>query len=148
MLQFSSNYRGAWIFQVAGVTDTNAMYRAAIKVFLAKYYFPIFVVIGVTYYVLFQRMQLIDLAIVLVGAILQTMLSYLIAVQEKYPFSAPFERLKSGGYTAKALLLMFLTVPFVLFHFLSSFLPFGLFIYFGLLLVATFLLWSLIFRKG
>ncbi len=146
-LQFSGSYKGAWIFPAAGIIDTSGLYRSAIKVFLVTFYLPVFALVGAAFYVLFDQFHLIDLAIVFAGAMIQTILSYQITIKEKYPFSAPFDRLKEGGYTAIAFILMFLTLPFVLLHFLSTLLPYGVYAYFVLLVGASVGLWRIILKK-
>ncbi|MGM8365646.1 hypothetical protein ACLIBG_09200 [Virgibacillus sp. W0181] len=140
--QFSGNFKGAWIFTAVSTGDTISpqLYGAVMKVFLAKLYFPMFILVGIPYYFLFDKLHVIDLTIVFVSAVVQALLSYQMTVESKYPFSLPFDRSDNESMT-KAFLLMLLTVPFVILHFLSAFFPFILYIYFVLLCIAATFLW-------
>ena len=148
IFQFSDSFKGAWIFTMSNEDVSSQLYEAVMKVFLAKFYFPIFILVGVAYYLLFQKFHVIDLAIVFVSAVIQALLSYKLTVESSYPFSRPYGKLTEKGNTGKALLLMLLTVPFVIFHFISGLVPFGLFVYFIILSVAVVFLWRWIFFKN
>lgn len=144
--QFSGNYKGAWIFTMSGDAISSQLYTAVIKVFLVKLYLPMFIFIGIPYYLLFDQFKLIDLAIVFVSAIIQVLLSYKMSIESKFPFSLPFENSEGNENMTKAFLLMFLTIPFVVFHFLSTLLSFILYGYFVLLCIIAILLWKRFFK--
>ena len=146
--QFSNSYKGAWIFSLSGNTAiTPYLYEAVLKVFVVKLYIPMFIVVGIPYYLLFQHFHLIDAAVVFVSAILQALISYKMTVESNYPFSKAYSFLTEGGNMAKALLLMLLTIPFVIFHFLSTLLPFVIYVYFVLLCAAAVFLWHKFLNK-
>lgn len=146
--QFSGNYKGAWIFTMTGETISAQLNAAVIKVFLVKLYLPMFIIVGIPYYLLFDQFRLIDLGIVFVSAIIQALLSYKMTMESKLPFSMPFDRAEGNENMVKAVLLMLLTIPFVLFHFLSTLLPFALYGYFILLSASAILLWRYFLGKA
>lgn len=146
--QFSSNYKGAWIFTMTGESISTDLYMAVIKVFVVKLYLPMFIIVGIPYYLLFDHFKLIDLAIIFVSAIIQVLLSYKITAEKKLPFSIPYEITSENENMAKAILLMLLTIPFVIFHFLSTLLPFVLYGYLIILFVTATLLWKNFSRKN
>lgn len=138
--QFSGNFKGAWIFTVSGNTNSLDLYAAVIKVFLVKLYVPMFLFVGIPFYILFRSFSIIDLAIVFVSAIIQAILSYEIGVESQYPFSLPSDQ-SSNENMAKAIILMLLTIPFAIFHFLSTLVPFVSYGYFIILCVVAIFLW-------
>lgn len=147
MLQFSAQYKGAWIFPMTGGESPKLMYRAAIKAFLVKLYAPVLIIVGIGYSLLFSFSIWLDVLIVFMSAILLAVMAYGITITRRYPFSDAFETVKEGGYTAKSFALMFLAAPFVLFHFLSTLLPYGKIAWFILLAGITVLVWKFVFRR-
>lgn len=138
--QFSSSYKGSWIYRITGGAFSRELYQAVMKVFIVKLYLPMFIMVGVPYYLFFQQFHVIDLAVVFISGVVQALLSYKIAVDSEYPFSLSFDNTDPNEMT-KAFLLMLLTIPFVVFHFLSTLLPFAIYGYFILLCVAAIFLW-------
>src|SRR5699024_7503154 len=147
MLQFSSQYRGAWIFAITGDESTKLMYSAAIKAFLVKLYVPVIFLVGVVFSLLFSWSIWLDILLLFLSAILLSVMAYGITISRRYPFSDAFETVKEGGYTAKSILLMLLTTPFLLVHYLSALLPYGKITWLILLSVITLLVWKLVFRR-
>lgn len=147
MFQFSSKYKGAWIYAVTGSVDSRKMYKAVIKVFLLKFYIPLFIFSSIVFLSIFSSKIWLDLLIMLAASIIQTLLAYMITVKSTYPFSEPFESMQKGGNTAFTFLLMFLTLPFILVHVLSVFIPYGKVGYFWLLLITLVVGWRFVFRE-
>jgi hypothetical protein len=87
MLQFSAKYKGAWIFQTTPIQEHSIVYRAAIKAFLVKLYFPIMFVLAAIYIWIFSFRILPDLAVILVAALLQVLIAYKLFSSGKYPFT-------------------------------------------------------------
>jgi hypothetical protein len=144
--QFSDNDKGAWIFIAAGRDISVPLYEAVMKVFLVRLYLPLFLFVGIGYYVLFANFHLIDLAIVFVSAVIQALLSYKLVMKNDYPFSLSYDQLAEEGNITDALLLIFLAVPFALFHIAASLEPYFLYGYFAVLLVMAILLWKSFFK--
>src|SRR5699024_5438470 len=85
--------------------------------------------------------------ILFLSAILLSVMAYGITISRRYPFSDDFETVKEGGYTAKSILLMLLTTPFLLVHYLSALLPYGKITWLILLSGMTLLVWKLVCRR-
>ena len=141
--QFSGYFRGAWIFNMSEESVTYPLYEAVIKVFLVKLYLPMFLFVGIGYYFIFDKFHLIDLMVVFISGVIQALISFRLTMESAYPFSQPYDQLMDKENTIKAFLLMALTIPFALLHFLSTLIPFGLYLYFVLLFVGAVILWRL-----
>lgn len=144
--QFSDSSKGAWVFTMSDRNISIRLYEAVLKVFLVKLYLPMFLLVGSGYYLLFFQFHLIDLLIVFVSAVIQALLSYKLIMKSDYPFSLSFGKLANEENTINAILLILLAIPFVVFHFISSLVPFGLYAYFVLLIAAAILLWKSFFK--
>lgn len=146
--QFSGSFKGAWLFKASGSRNTGQLYKAVLKVFWVKLYIPVFLVVGIGYFLLFSRMTVLDLAVVFLSAIIQSLLSYRLLMKSDYPFAWPFEKAQEAGSSVQALILMLIALPFVLLHFLSTLIAFGTVIYCLLLFAGGVLLWRIIFQTS
>jgi hypothetical protein len=146
--QFSDNYKAAWIFTSADRNISVPLYEAVMKVFLVKLYLPMFLFAGAGYYLLFSGFHLIDLAIVFVSAMIQALLSYKLVMKSDYPFSLSYSQLSEEGNIADALLLIFLAVPFAVFHIVISLEPYVSYAYFAVLLAGAIILWKSFFKRS
>src|SRR5699024_10984010 len=111
MLQFSSQYRGAWVFAITGDESPKLMYSAAIKAFLVKLYVLVIFQVGVGFSLLFSWSIWLDILLLFLSVILLSVMADGITISRRYPFSDAFETVKEGGYTANSILLMVLTIP-------------------------------------
>src|SRR5699024_1655433 len=96
MLQFSSQYKGAWMFRSVHMESPKILYSAAIKAFLVKLYLPVVLVIAIGYGWIFSPTVWLDAILLLLGAIVQSILAYFITIRREFPFSGPFESMKEG----------------------------------------------------
>ncbi|WP_203333411.1 hypothetical protein [Planococcus beigongshangi] len=147
MLQFSGGYKGGWIFKAAPVVRETAAYSAAIKAFLVKLYFPIFLVVGIVFLGIFSARILPDLAVVLLSAILQSLIMYRILKDIDFPFTRSFEFAQNAG-TAQVILMSFIIVVFVGLHFIARSFDYGIYIYLALLAATIFVLWRKTFPEN
>src|SRR5699024_7430800 len=66
--QFSGSCKGTWLFKISGNRNTGQLYKAVLKVFWVKLYIPMFLVVGIGYFLLFSSMTVLDLAVVFLSA--------------------------------------------------------------------------------
>src|SRR5699024_12191691 len=90
--QFSRSFKGALLFKISGNRNTGQLYKAVLKVFWVKLYIPMFLVVGIGYVLHFSSMTVLDLAVVFLSAIIQSLLSYRLLMKSDYPFAWPFEK--------------------------------------------------------
>ncbi len=149
MLQFSGNYKGAWIFPVAGFRHPGLMYRATLKAFLVKFYLPIFLFVSIIYTYIFTSKIILDLIIVFFAAILQSLFIIHITYKGSLPFSKPFESLKQGSSnTILTFGLMFISAIFAGVHFLILQIPYGTECYLIAIVIVVFVMWIRMFKNN
>lgn len=148
MFQFSDEHGASWIFEANHVPEKRGLYAAALKVFWAKYFVPVFLITSIVFYFYFEKMTLVDLGIILLVSLLQTLIAYNISAKDCLPFAESYKNINNAGYTFKAFLLMFLIVPFVVVHYvLAKFGNIWLLTGFLLVLLASFIIyWKILFK--
>ena len=147
MLQFSAKYKGAWIFQTTPIQKHAIVYSATLKAVFVKLYLPIVLVLAVLYIWVFSFRILPDLAVVVVSALLQLLISYKMFNNGKYPFTEPIETAQHGGGPAgKIFVLMLIVGVFTILHLIVTFLPFAIYGYLVVLIVLTAIFWKMIFK--
>ncbi|ALS74934.1 hypothetical protein AUC31_06705 [Planococcus rifietoensis] len=146
MLKFSEGYKGSWLFRAAPIEQPSSAYSGTLKAFFVKIYLPIFLFLSIIFIWIFSVRILPDLAAVLIGGLLQILITYKIANEGEFPFSTSFEfTQESGG--AKMLLLTLITGAFVGMHFLANAFDSGIYVYLVVLLVAVVIGWRVVFPK-
>ena len=149
MLQFSGNYKGAWIFPVAGIRHPGRMYCATLKAFLVKFYLPIFMIVSIIYCYIFTPRIVLDLLVVVFAAILQSLFVIYLTYKGSFPFSKPFESLKQGSSnTVITFGLMFVSAIFAGVHFLILQIPYGTVGYLIAIAIVVFIMWKKMFNKN
>ncbi|RDW20094.1 hypothetical protein CWR48_05060 [Oceanobacillus arenosus] len=147
MLQFSAKYKGAWIFKTTPIQKHGIVYSATLKAFFVRLYLPIIFVLSVLYIWIFSFRIVPDLAVVLVTALLQVLISYKLFNNGRYPFTEPIETAQQGGgATGKIIVLMLIVGIFAILHLIISFIPLAIYGYLVVLIVLTGILWKMIFK--
>lgn len=146
MLKFSEGYKGSWLFRAAPIEQASSAYSGTLKAFIVKMYLPVFVFLSVIFLWIFSARILPDLAAVLLGGLLQILITYRIVNEGEFPFSTSFEfAQESGG--AKMLLLTLITGAFIGAHFLANAFDYGIYVYLVVLLLTIGIGWRLVFPK-
>lgn len=147
MLQFSAKYKGAWIFQTTPIQKHSIVYSATLKAFFVRLYLPIIFVLSILYIWIFSFRILPDLAVVVITALLQVLISYKMFNNGKYPFIEPIETAQpGGGATGKIIILMLIVGLFTILHLIISFIPLAIYGYLVVLIVLTTILWKMVFK--
>src|SRR5699024_728767 len=89
----------------------------------------------------------LDILLLFLSAIVLSVMADGITISRRYPFSDAFETGKEGGYTAKSILLMLLTTPFLLVDYLRALLRYRKSTWLIVLSGMTLLVWKLVFRR-
>lgn len=146
MLKFSEGYKGSWLFRAAPIERISHVHSGTVKAFFVKMYIPVFLFLSIVFLWIFSTRILPDLAAVLLGGLLQTLITYKIANKGELPFSTSFEfAQESGG--AKMLLLTLITGAFIGAHFLANVFDYGIYVYAGVLVVAIGIGWRMAFAE-
>ncbi|WP_334313813.1 hypothetical protein [Aquibacillus koreensis] len=147
MVKFSGKYKGAWIYRATPIQDQASIYRATLKAFLVKLYFPVFFVTSIVFVSIHSFTIILDLAVVLAVAFLHTIISYKALNNELYPFSQSFAFAQETN-VANNILMMIIGGVFAGIHFIASVIPFGLYGYLVILIVVNLVLWQKGFRTS
>ncbi|MFC5601756.1 hypothetical protein [Sporosarcina koreensis] len=143
-MQFSVNHKGSWLFKAAPIQQPAAAYSGTLKVFLVKLYMPIFILLSIVFIVIFSWRIVPDLFAVLLGSILQTLLTYKGLNSGAFPFTESFDFAQSEG-SAKLILLTLLAGIFVICHLIASAITGGVYVYIAVLVIAIFIGWRKVF---
>lgn len=146
MLKFSGSYKGSWIYRAAPISQPSILYSATLKAFLVKLYIPILLTISLLFIWIFSIRILPDLFIVLFGGILQVLITYKLLIDDPHPFSQSFA-FAHEIQTAKNFITLLVAGLFAGGHFIALSIPYGLYGYLVLLIIATIIGWSIVFPK-
>lgn len=146
MLKYSGTYKGQWIYRAAPIQNKASIYSATLKACIVHYFLPIFLILSVLFVWIFSSRILLDLFVVLLVAIAVTLLSYRMLNGEEYPFSSSHEHAQNEG-TLKALMAMALIGLFIIIHIIASKIPYGLYGYAIVLIIAIPIGWKIVFPK-
>ncbi|KHF38536.1 hypothetical protein [Halalkalibacter okhensis] len=146
MLKYSGTYKGAWIYQAAPIEHPGPIFKGTLKAFLMKLFLPVYILQCLIFGYIFTVAIVPHLLTVLLSSFVYTVLCFLL-LKKALPFSESFKAGQQGeGFTIFILLL--LIGPFIGLHYLSSMVPFGIYIYIVLLLLVNYFLWNdRIFKK-
>ncbi|WP_066069565.1 hypothetical protein [Neobacillus soli] len=141
MLKYSGKYKGAWIYKTAPIQSLAPLYSAALKVFIVNLFLPVYIILSAIFIGIFGMKIIDDLLVMFVTAILYTVIcsNYL---KGTLPFSESFEDAQQSG-GLKIILALLLMVVFAGIHLAATFIPFGVVIYFILLIIGTIFAWKL-----
>ncbi|AQQ54836.1 hypothetical protein [Planococcus lenghuensis] len=140
MLKFSEGYKGSWLFRAAPVRHEGAAYSGALKAFIVLLYLPVFLLLSAVFIWLFSPEIIPGLIAVFLSAVLQVLLTHHFIRDETYPFSRSFEFAHEAN-GAKMFGLGLITGGFALVHLVFVMIPFGNYLYAGVLAVAVFIGW-------
>ncbi|WP_286230990.1 hypothetical protein [Neobacillus mesonae] len=140
MLKYSGKYKGAWVYKTAPVANLAPLYSATLKVFIVNLFFPIFFILSLIFIIIFGVKIIPDILLVFVISILYTVIcsNYL---KGTLPFSESFEDAQQSG-GLKLILAMLLIAVFAGIHYAATLVPYGVPIYFIVMLAVTIFSWK------
>lgn len=146
MLRYSGNYKGAWIYQTAPLTDGAPIYRGTLKAMIARLFGPLYVLEAIIFVIIFGARILPGLVAILLGVLLYTVLSFMV-FEKELPFSVPFQNVQSGNTLVFFGLILLLGVLAGA-HLGFTFMAYGEYLWMLVLLILNLVAWKLAFRKG
>jgi hypothetical protein len=145
MLRYSERYLGAWIYEVAPIKDTSAIFRGVIKGAIYKLMLVPYIIISILFIVIFGPRAIIHLIIAFLAFILLMIINFTV-LRKEFPFSRKFEA-TNGGEGLIALLVSIGIIILVLgVHFAVSKITLGIFIYLITLIIIDLILWKYAFN--
>lgn len=146
MLKYSNKHGGAWIYQVVPVRDLTIFYRATLKAFLIQLFVPLTILMAIVFTITAGVEQIPHFVIIILIGCLFTIICYRFLNNQRYPFASPFSFAESAN-TAFMFLSMFLIGGVTLLHFLIQLIPYGVYGYMIILLVANLIAWKTVFKN-
>ncbi|MHC8514989.1 hypothetical protein [Sporosarcina sp. ITBMC105] len=147
MLRYSANYKGSWIFKASPIRHPKAAYSGTLKAFFVKLYIPVFLLLSIIFVSIFGVRIVPHLLAVLLGAFLQTVITYRMMSTDPFPFMNSSEKVQSES-SLLMFLLNLLAVLFVVVHLIANSITGGIYFYLALLVVTNFIGWRMVFRRG
>lgn len=143
-LQYSGKYKGAWIYKAAPITSLKPVFSGTMKAFIVNLYLPVYGLLAVIFLALGGVRIIPDLIVIFINAILCSLICFVI-LEKAVPFSRPIGTYKQGS-AITIFMLMFLIGLFVAVHFASTFIPYGVYIYLAVSVLAVMIMWRKIFN--
>ncbi len=146
MLVHSGKYKGAWLFRTVPVTDPSPIFKGTLKAFFVKLFLPVFLLDAVAFTYLFKWHVIPSLLVIGCSAFLYLYICYRVFVRA-LPFSKPFDS-ESQNMGMKVLPMLLVVGIFVVLHFTATMIPYGIYIYLILLIVANLIVWTKTFKAS
>ncbi|WP_082393953.1 hypothetical protein [Bacillus sp. JCM 19034] len=140
MAEFSESYKGAWIYEATPLRGMQAAVKGTLKALIVKLVLPLYLVIMITFLIIFSVRIIPDLLVLFVTIFVYTALCQLTVVHMKHPFSKSFKVIQdSKGWQMLGLIIV--NGIFFCSHFVSLQFSYGIYVYFFLLIVAALFTW-------
>ena len=102
MVQYSSEFEGAWIYEVLPIKNIRNIYTGMFKSSIYKLYFPSFILLSIVFILIFKIEVIKHLIILFLSGIFVSMVSF--KLNEKHlPFSKPY----NVGTSSKNIIVVF-----------------------------------------
>lgn len=145
-MSFSSNYKAAWIYNVAPITNEKYIFKGSLKSVFINLITPVFLIVSCIFLLIYKWRILTDVIIAYFNIMLFTKIVFDI-LEKTYPFSEAFDITKQkenffavlGSYIAIAGLAGI--------HYLASKINYGLYIYLVIAIVVNIIVWNKGYEK-
>ncbi|MGG7165061.1 hypothetical protein [Clostridium ihumii] len=141
MMQYSENYKGAWIYNVVHIENKKSIYKGCIKAFIYKFIIPMFIICSLIYIAIFKTKVIVHLVAMFL-VMLITIVGSFNSTEKNLPFSLAFSMTTKNQNIGKTLLLMVVVAVFAMVHYLLLKTAMGIYIYIGVLILATIIVWN------
>lgn len=145
MMRYSSNYKGAWIYKTVPLRSFVPVFRGTIKAFLAKLFFPLYLLQAITFLPIFGVHIIPELIGVFINILIFNLLSFLLN-GKSLPFSEEYKAAQPMNGMSSLVIFAGLGIIAVLHYFISK-APFGAYIYIVLSMILYMILWTVVFPK-
>lgn len=144
-LQYSGNYKGAWIYKTIPIRDTSLIYKGTIKAVFINLITPVFLLVSIVFIFIFKWGITFDLVITYFIIMLFTRISF-IFVERNLPFSKAFEVSEAGGNFIYTMVSLAIIGALGGVHFMIRKIPYGLYIYLPILIIGNIISWNIGFK--
>ena len=145
-LQYSGNYKGAWIFDTIPIKDRAPIYKGTIKATFVNLITPVFLLIGIVFLFIYKGTIIVNLIITYLILMLYTRISFMF-VERNLPFSKAFEVSESGGNFIYMMISILIIGALGGIHFMASRISYGPYVYIPILIIANLIFWNIGFKS-
>lgn len=144
-LQYSGNFKGAWIFNTIPMKDRSNMYKGTIKATFINLITPVFLLISIVFLFIYKWVIIFNLITTYLILMLYTRISFMF-VEKNIPFSKAFEVSQSGGNFIYMTISLLIIGSLGFIHFMLSKVSYGLYIYIPILIISNLIFWNIGFK--
>ncbi|WP_342563428.1 hypothetical protein NST84_28785 [Paenibacillus sp. FSL R7-0345] len=144
MLRYSTSYRAAWIYRTIPLPGMSPVYCGMLKAAILRLQIPLLVIEGAIFTWLFGTRFLPHLIVVLPALLLYSVLCFRL-LPKALPFSEQYSAAKQKDFTGIAFVQIFILIGLAGLHYVVSLIPFGIYIYAPVLVIANWWIWRITF---
>lgn len=145
MLRYSERYLGAWIYEVAPINNTAAIFKGVIKGAIYKLILVPYSIISIIFIAIFGFKVIIHLIIAFLAFILIMIINFVV-LKKYFPFSRKFEATNSGESLLSVIVSLLVSGLGLVTHFIISKTLLQSFIYLIILIIIDLILWKFAFN--
>ena len=142
LVNFSSAWKGSYIFISSGFKDMKALYRGLMRSMAYKFFIPLIILNAVIYIAIFNFKFVVDIFILFTASIV--IIPIIGKIYLKLPFSKPIDESNQRDSFDKFLLSLVIVAVFAILHFYSRIIPMGNWSYLALLVVGIPISWKFV----
>ncbi|MNC31809.1 hypothetical protein D3C75_801440 [compost metagenome] len=147
MLRYSTSYKAAWIYKAIPIRETAQVYRGMLKAAVLRLQLPLFAIEGAIFMWLFGVRLVPHLIIVLLSLLVYSVICFRL-LPRALPFSEKYSAARQKEFTGGAFMQLFILMFFAALHYLVTLIPFGIYIYVPILVIANWWIWSVSFSDA
>ena len=145
MLRYSERYLGAWIYEVAPIKNTAAIFKGVIKGAIYKLILVPYSIISIIFIIIFGFKVIIHLIIAFLAFILLMIINFGV-LKKEFPFSRKFEATNSGESLISLLVSIISIIIVLVIHFIASKIYLGDLVLLVILIIIDLILWKFAFK--
>lgn len=145
LLKFSGKYKGAWIYRVVPIEQLKPMFSGTIKAFIFKLYLPVYLLLSAIFVGIFGVRVVPDLVVVFINACMYSVICFMI-LKKSLPFSESFDQYNQNNNVVTIFGLMLFVALMAGVHYVSTMLPYGIYLYLVLSIICLVMIWKLAFK--
>ena len=145
MLRYSERYLGAWIYEVAPIKNTEAIFKGVIKGAIYKLILVPYSIISIIFIIIFGFKVIIHLIIAFLAFILLMIINFGV-LKKEFPFSRKFEATNSGESLISLFVCIISIIIILVIHFVTSKTYLGILVFLVILIIIDLILWKFAFK--
>lgn len=145
LIKYSEMYKGAWIYKILPIKNTESIFKGTIKAIIYRFVAPIFMLQSVIFLIIFKVEIIVQIIGIALGILLLIMIIFM-SMEKALPFTQKLEVADVSANIGPVILSMLGTGLIVGFHYLAILYPFGIYVYIVTLILIDIILWNKVFK--